>query len=131
MVLLGRFRVHTSDTLGLLSQHIKNFGVYTQVCGDRGGNRIFKLNNIQKLRTEDDFSDDKRVSFSWPKMHSITHLVESIRGKGVTANTSTDGGEALHPQTRKHWQRSNHQADTAEDQVCRFMSLIAQRADAP
>jgi hypothetical protein len=51
-------------------------------------------------------------------MHSITHLIESIRGKGVMANTSTDSGEALHPQTRKFWQRSNHQFDKAEDQVC-------------
>jgi hypothetical protein len=53
-------------------------------------------------------------------MHSITHLIESIRGKGVMANTSTDSGEALHPQTRKFWQRSNHQFDKAEDQVCRL-----------
>jgi len=29
-------------------------------------------------------------------MHSITHLIESIKDKGVTANTSTDSGEALH-----------------------------------
>lgn len=76
---------------------------------------------MQKLRTEEDFQDDNRISFSWPKMHSITHLIESIRGKGVTANTSTDSGEALHPQTRRHWQRSNHQAETAEDQVCCFV----------
>ena len=71
------------------------------------------------LRTDlpDDFQGDNRISFAWPKMHSITHLIESIKDKGVTANTSTDSGEALHPQTRKHWQRSNHQPETAEDQV--------------
>ena len=57
-------------------------------------------------------------------MHSIAHLIESIKGKGVTVNTSTDGGEALHPQTRKHWQRSNHQPDTAEDQVSRFDTSV-------
>ncbi|KAF9642488.1 hypothetical protein BDM02DRAFT_3193134 [Thelephora ganbajun] len=45
------------------------------------------------------------------------HLIESIKGKGVAMNMSTDSGEALHPQTRKHWQRSNHQADTVEDQI--------------
>jgi len=50
-------------------------------------------------------------------MHSITHLIESIKGKGVTTNTSTDGGEALHPQTRKDFNRTNHQ-ETVEDQVC-------------
>lgn len=59
-------------------------------------------------------------------MHSITHLIESIRRKGVTVNTSTDNGEALHPQTRRHWQRSNHQAQTAEDQVGCFYPLVAQ-----
>ena len=57
-------------------------------------------------------------------MHSITHLIESIEGKGVTVNTSTDGGEALHPQMRKHWQRSNYQPDTAEDQVSRFDTSV-------
>lgn len=50
-------------------------------------------------------------------MHLITHLIKSIKGKGVTMNESMDGGEALHPQMRRHWQRSNHQPDTAEDQV--------------
>lgn len=56
------------------------------------------------------------------------HLIESIKGKGVTANTSTDGGEALHPQTKKHWQRSNHQPDTAEGQVRRF-NLVSHCTD--
>jgi Ser-tRNA(Ala) deacylase AlaX len=69
-----------------------------------------------------DFRDDKRLSFRWPKMHSITHLIESIMGKGATTNTSTDGGEALHPQTRKDFGRSNHQ-ETAEDQVYFYLTL--------
>ena len=51
-------------------------------------------------------------------MHSVTHLIESIRGKGVTANTTTGNGEALHPQTKKYWVRTNHQPEKAEDQVC-------------
>ena len=50
-------------------------------------------------------------------MHSITHLIESIEGKGVTVNTSTDNSEALHPQMGTFWQRTNHQPKTAEDQV--------------
>ena len=52
-------------------------------------------------------------------MHSITHLIEGIKGKGATVNTATDGGEALHPQTRKDFNRMNHQ-ETAEDQVRRL-----------
>lgn len=31
MLLLSRFRVHTSDTLGLLQQHIEKFGGHSQV----------------------------------------------------------------------------------------------------
>jgi hypothetical protein len=61
-------------------------------------------------------------------MHLITYLIESIKGKGVTANTSTDGGEALHPQTRKDFTCTNHQA-TAEDQVSKFNSLLSQRVN--
>jgi hypothetical protein len=38
VLLLGRFRVHTSDTLGLLQHHIAKFGERSQVrvseCGD-------------------------------------------------------------------------------------------------
>jgi len=75
------------------------------------------------LRTDEDFEDDKRVSFLWPKMHLITHLVESIKGKGATVNTSTDSGEALHPQTRKDFNRTNHQ-ETAEDQVRHLTSPL-------
>ena len=123
VLLLGRFRAHTSDTLGLLQQHIAKFGEYSQVC-IFFGHSLYKPTMIQILRTTDDFLGDNRVTFLWPKMHSVTHLVESIRGKGVAANTSTDGGEALHPQTRKFWQRSNHQPDTAEDQVFPFFLLI-------
>ena len=33
ILLLARFRVHTSDTLALLQQHIERFGAHTQVRG--------------------------------------------------------------------------------------------------
>jgi hypothetical protein len=32
LLLLGHFQIHTSDTLGLLQQHIAKFGEYSQVC---------------------------------------------------------------------------------------------------
>ena len=32
VLLLGHFQVHTSDTLGLLRQHIAKFSEYSQVC---------------------------------------------------------------------------------------------------
>ncbi|KAF9642410.1 hypothetical protein BDM02DRAFT_3193327, partial [Thelephora ganbajun] len=40
-LLLGRFWVHTSDTLGLLQKHIRQFGMYSQV---RGGIQTVDLN---------------------------------------------------------------------------------------
>lgn len=124
VVLLGRFQIHTSDTIGLLREHIEKFGEYTQVCR-LSRTPFLILIELQKLRTIECFLDDPRLTFSWPKMHSITHLIESIEGKGVTVNTSTDNGEALHPQMRTHWQRTNHQPETAEDQVRCFHLLIS------
>jgi len=47
-------------------------------------------------------------------MHSLAHLVDSIKRRGVTSNCSTDQGEALHPQNKKHWARSNQQASAPE-----------------
>lgn len=47
-------------------------------------------------------------------MHSLTHLVDSIKHRGVTPNYSTDQGEALHPQNKKYWSRSNHQPSSSE-----------------
>lgn len=41
-------------------------------------------------------------------MHSLTHLVESICRRGVISASSTDCGEALHPQGQKDWSRTNH-----------------------
>lgn len=49
-------------------------------------------------------------------MHSLTHLVESICRRGVLSSCSTDRGEALHPQNRKDYSRSNRQA-SAQEQV--------------
>ena len=43
-------------------------------------------------------------------MHSLVHLVDSNKCRGVTSNCSTDRGEALHPQNKKYWGRSNRQA---------------------
>lgn len=47
-------------------------------------------------------------------MHSLAHLVGGIKRRGVTSNCSTDRGEALHPQNKKHWGRSNRQASASE-----------------
>ena len=52
-------------------------------------------------------------------MHSLTHLVESICRRGVLSSCSSDRGEALHPQNRKDYSRSNRQA-SAQQQVDEF-----------
>lgn len=63
------------------------------------------------------YKSDQMIQFLWPKMHSLTHLTDSIRGKGVVGNGSTDCGEGLHPQMKKVYNHCNRQK-TAEDQVC-------------
>ena len=45
---------------------------------------VLRLMVIQRLHTTDNFQGDNRVTFSWPKMHSIVHLIESIRGVRAT-----------------------------------------------
>ena len=54
-------------------------------------------------------------------MHALSHIVQSIRGKGVIANYATDAGEGLHPQSKKDWMRTNHQ-ESAQDQVCSLIT---------
>ncbi len=50
----------------------------------------------------------------------MKHLSHHIRSKGSINNSSTDLGEALHPQTKVDWRKTNHQPGSAEDQVSMF-----------
>lgn len=59
-------------------------------------------------------------------MHSLSHLVDNIKHKGVTPNYSTDRGEALHPQNKKYWNRSNRQASAPEQVYHTFDCLASQ-----
>lgn len=68
------------------------------------------IDTHQAIQDSEAYINDKRLSFKWPKMHSLTHLVDSIKRRGVTSSSSTERGEALHPQNKKWWGRSNHQA---------------------
>jgi hypothetical protein len=118
--LLARLHVHTSDTLSLLKDQVQHFGRVTKVFIAL---QIFSYqltHDHQAIRESEAFMNDKKLSFRWPKMHSLAHLVDSIRRRGVTSNSSTDGGEALHPQNRKYYGRSNHQV-TALGQVSGFL----------
>ncbi|KAF7796307.1 hypothetical protein EIP86_007484 [Pleurotus ostreatoroseus] len=49
----------------------------------------------------------------------MKHLVTHIRQKGTVDNYATDMGEALHPQTKLDYRRTNHQ-DTAGEQMLRM-----------
>jgi hypothetical protein len=68
------------------------------------------IDTHQTIRESEAYNNDKKLSFKWPKMHSLTHLVDSIKRRGVTSSSSTERGEALHPQNKKWWSRSNRQA---------------------
>lgn len=68
------------------------------------------------IHESETYQNYKELSFNWPKMHSLTHLVESICRRGVISSSSTDRGEALHPQNRKDYSRSNRQI-SAQKQV--------------
>ncbi|KAJ3530334.1 hypothetical protein NM688_g7726 [Phlebia brevispora] len=99
ILVLVRFESHTDDTLALLEERIQLFGHFAQAVEDAG----------------------LEISFNFPKYHTIMkHMVDHIRAKGTVDNYGTDLGEALHPQTKRDWRRSNHQPATAEDQMLRM-----------
>lgn len=50
----------------------------------------------------------------------MKHTVDAIRSKGTVDNASTDLGEGLHPATKVDWRGTNHQPDSAENQVSNF-----------
>jgi hypothetical protein len=123
--LLSRFHVHTSDTLSLLENQIQQFGNLTRVF-------IIICNILccwliylhQAIRESEVYKNDKKLSFRWPKMHSLAHLVDSIKCRGVTSSSGTGRGEALHPQNKKYWGRSNRQS-SAPEQVSGLMCYLA------
>jgi len=56
-------------------------------------------------------------------MHSLAHLVDGIKRRGPTLNYSTDRGEALHPQNKKYWGRSNRQESSSKQVSYAFCCL--------
>jgi hypothetical protein len=47
------------------------------------------------------------ISFGFPKMHSLAHLVDIIRRKGPTDGYHTGIGESGHRQKKKDYKRTN------------------------
>ncbi|KDN40330.1 hypothetical protein RSAG8_08240, partial [Rhizoctonia solani AG-8 WAC10335] len=94
--ILAKFTTHTDDTLGRLEAIIAKFSpVYA------------KLASLYPA-----------IGSDYPKVHSLSHLVDIIRRKGTTDNYHTGLGEALHPQSKRDYQHTNHQ-ETFKEQMLR------------
>jgi hypothetical protein len=64
------------------------------------------------------------IGVNYPKLHSLSHLVNIIRRKSTTDNYHTGLGEALHPQSKKDYRHTNHQ-DNFEQQVRTALLFIS------
>ncbi|KAG8743316.1 hypothetical protein FRC10_012195, partial [Ceratobasidium sp. 414] len=49
------------------------------------------------------------ISANYPKFHSLSHLTSIIRQLSTTDNYHTGLGEAMHPQSKRDYRRTNHQ----------------------
>ncbi|EUC64240.1 hypothetical protein RSOL_437800 [Rhizoctonia solani AG-3 Rhs1AP] len=94
--LLAKMTTHTDNTLERLTVQIRKFGELWQV------RFVFQLLDF--------------VVANFPKLHSMSHLVECIRYKSTTDNYHTGLGEAQHPQSKEDFKRTNHRPGF-EDQV--------------
>ncbi|KAG9086597.1 hypothetical protein FS749_003534 [Ceratobasidium sp. UAMH 11750] len=92
----AKFTTHTERTLEDLQQEIVWFGgAYA---------------DLAQL--------DESIATNYPKFHSLSHLVDIIQRKSTTDNYHTGLGEALHPQSKKDYRRTNHQ-ETYKEQMLR------------
>jgi hypothetical protein len=46
-------------------------------------------------------------SFDFPKQHATSHVLDDIRGVGVTANSTTRTGEGMHQEVRQAYEKTN------------------------
>ncbi|KAG8692390.1 hypothetical protein FRC08_009814 [Ceratobasidium sp. 394] len=95
--MLAKFTTHTEATLEDLDQEVVRFGNAYSAISAR----------------------DESLSANYPKLHSLSHLVDIIRRKSTTDNYHTGLGEALHPQSKKDYRRTNHQ-ETYQVQMLRI-----------
>ncbi|KAG8747367.1 hypothetical protein FRC11_012406, partial [Ceratobasidium sp. 423] len=85
--MLAKFTTHTDISLKELDKQVRKF--------DQFHSELVK--NFPDLET------------NYPKFHSLSHLVDIICQHGTTDNYHTGLGEALHPQSKKDYRRTNHQ----------------------
>ncbi|KAG8742492.1 hypothetical protein FRC10_001388 [Ceratobasidium sp. 414] len=104
--MLAKFTTHTEATLEDLEQEIACFNkAYSLLT------KYLDLQTFAKLHMS--------IGTDYPKLHSLSHLTGIIRRKSTTDNYHTGLGEALHPQSKKDYQRTNHQ-ETYKDQMLRI-----------
>ncbi|KAG9124969.1 hypothetical protein FRC07_009515 [Ceratobasidium sp. 392] len=87
---MAKFTTHTDITLEELDKEIERF------------DRLHR----QKLA---DIFENLRPNY--PKFHSLSHLTYIIRQHSTTDNYHTGLGEALHPQSKKYYRRTNRQPE--------------------
>ncbi|KDN35213.1 hypothetical protein RSAG8_11788, partial [Rhizoctonia solani AG-8 WAC10335] len=100
-LILGTFR--TLATIHMLSKYT----THTDISLEELDKQIHKFNRLhaKMVRTFDNLNGN------YPKFHSLSHLVDIIRSHSTTDNYHTGLGEALHPQSKKDYRRTNHQQD--------------------
>jgi len=86
---LAQYPLHTSETLRLLQQSLKQFHEHKQIFVDLG----------------------IREDFNLPKLHSLAHYVESIQLFGTTDNYNTEYTERLHIDLAKDAYRATNHRD--------------------
>lgn len=109
--MLAKFTTHTEATLEELDQQIGTFDNAYSVCVSCFNPTLQPNEPQQNLAAL-----NPSIGSSYPKLHSLSHLVDIIRRKSTTDNYHTGLGEALHPQSKKDYRRTNHQ-DSFKEQV--------------
>ncbi|KAF8593698.1 hypothetical protein BDV93DRAFT_584062 [Ceratobasidium sp. AG-I] len=91
---LSKFTTHTSITLQWMQDY------------------ILRINELA-LTLHQEFD----LSFSYPKWHSLSHMVDILRRKSSSDNYHTGFGESLHPQVKDDYARSNKQPDAVNQML--------------
>ena len=67
-------------------------------------------------------TNDYGKNFNYPKHHSLTHIVEDLRGKGAMENYTTRPGEGFQQEVQQAYDRTNFK--NTEPQVCILSNYI-------
>lgn len=105
--ILAKFTTHTEITLEELDQQVAVFDNAYAVRDESKSTGNSDL-NLLLIGTQKLVEQHPTIGVNYPKLHSLSHLVDIIRRKGTTDNYHTGLGEALHPQSKKDYRHTNH-----------------------